>query len=125
MVKASDAGIVMLTFPPHTSHKLQPLDVSVYSSLKSNYNQAVDARLMNNPGKTFDIYCIAETNGQIYSKVFCPGNIVSGFEKTGIFPFNRDIFTDEDFLGSFVSDRPNPIDNPRKSAKIDLMRLIQ
>lgn len=28
---ARSKGIVMLTFPPHCSHRLQPLDVSVYA----------------------------------------------------------------------------------------------
>ena len=65
--------------------------------------------MINSPGKTFDIYSIAEVVGQIYPKVFCQRNIVSGFEKTGICPFKRDVFTDDDFFGSFVSDRPNPM----------------
>ena len=30
-----DNGITMLSFPPHTSHKLQPLDRSVYGPFKS------------------------------------------------------------------------------------------
>lgn len=31
-------GIVMLSFPPHTSHKLQPLDLTVFGSLKKSYS---------------------------------------------------------------------------------------
>lgn len=48
--KASDVGIVMVTYPPHTSHRLQPLDLSVYGPLKTYYNQAVEAWLLNNKG---------------------------------------------------------------------------
>ena len=36
---ALDNGIVMLTFPPHCSHKMQPLDVSVYGPVKAYYTQ--------------------------------------------------------------------------------------
>ncbi|KAG8235449.1 hypothetical protein J437_LFUL015797 [Ladona fulva] len=32
--KASEAGIVIATFPLHASHKLQPLDLAVYGPLK-------------------------------------------------------------------------------------------
>ena len=31
---AKDNGVVMVSFPPHCSHKLQPLDRSVYGPLK-------------------------------------------------------------------------------------------
>lgn len=31
-------GVVLLTFPPHCSHKLQPLDRGVYGPLKSYFN---------------------------------------------------------------------------------------
>lgn len=33
-------------------------------------------------------------------------NIMSGFAVTGIWPFNRNIFTDVDFAPSYVTDRP-------------------
>ena len=35
-------------------------------------------------------------------------NIHSGFRKTGIFPFNRNLFTELDFAPSFVTVRPPP-----------------
>ena len=35
-------------------------------------------------------------------------NITAGFEKTGVFPFNRDLFTSVDFAPSSVTDRPAP-----------------
>ena len=36
------------------------------------------------------------------------GKIIKGFEVIGIYPFNRNIFTDVEYAPSFVSDRPNP-----------------
>lgn len=32
---AKENGIILLTFPPHSSHKLQPLDVSMYGPFKA------------------------------------------------------------------------------------------
>ncbi|XP_075217979.1 uncharacterized protein LOC142322788 [Lycorma delicatula] len=49
--KASGAGILIVIFPPQTSHKLQPLDISVYGPLKAYYNHAVKALLLNNKGR--------------------------------------------------------------------------
>lgn len=36
-------------------------------------------------------------------------NIKSGFLKTGIWPFNRNIFTEEDVLPAYSTDRPEPV----------------
>nr|XP_023020648.1 uncharacterized protein LOC111509188 [Leptinotarsa decemlineata] len=63
---ASNAGVVIVTFPPHTSHRLQPLDLSVYFPFKAYYNQAVQSWLINNAGKRVDIYSVAECVGQAY-----------------------------------------------------------
>lgn len=103
--RASAAGVVIVTFPPHTSHKLQPLDLSVYSPLKNYYNQAVETWLYNHKGNTFDIYAVAEALGAAYPKAFTPSNILSGFRKSGICPFDPDIFTDDDYLSAYVTDR--------------------
>ena len=35
-------GNEMLTFPPHCTHKIQPLDRTFFKSLKSGYNAAAD-----------------------------------------------------------------------------------
>lgn len=101
-------GIILLTIPPHCSQKLQPLDVSVFGPFKKCYNSAADRWLLSNPGKTISIYEICELVNDAFSPAFTTKNIESGFSKTGIHPFNNDIFTDDDFLCSFVTDRPDP-----------------
>jgi hypothetical protein len=106
-------GIVLLTFPPHCSHKLQPLDLSVYGPLKNYYNIAVTDWLTSNGGSTMTIYEIPKLAAIAMPQAFKSQNIISGFEKSGIWPFNSNIFSDEDFLCSFVTDRPlsNSSDN--------------
>ncbi|KAK2727850.1 hypothetical protein QYM36_008361 [Artemia franciscana] len=37
-----------------------------------------------------------------------PNNIMRGFQKTGIWPYRPDIFTEKNFLTSAVTDRPAP-----------------
>lgn len=101
-------GVIMLTFPPHCSHRLQPLDVSVYSALKSHYNRVCNDWLVNNPGKTISIYVIGELVGLAYPLAVTQKNIISGFQKTGIHPFNSQPFTEEEYLMSSVTDRPDP-----------------
>lgn len=109
---AKDNGIVLLTFPPHCSHKMQPLDVSVYGPLKQYYDNACNAWQLDNAGQTLTIYNIAQMLGVAFPRAFVTSNIQSGFRKAGIFEFNRHIFQDYDFLGSYVTDRPAPSSEP-------------
>lgn len=103
---AKSSGVTILTFPPHCTNKLQPLDVGVYFSFKAHYNRAVDSWLMHHPGIPMTIYDIPQCVTSAFQQSMTPINIISGFRKSGIFPFNRDVFTQDDFLPSSVTDRP-------------------
>lgn len=65
-------GIVLLTFPhlPHTSHKLQPLDRTVYGPYKTFYNEAMHGWMVANPGKPVTIYGVGSLIGKAYLKAF-------------------------------------------------------
>ncbi|KAK3917739.1 DNA ligase 1, partial [Frankliniella fusca] len=64
------------------------------------YDNAVRLWITNNPGKQVTIYHIASFVKIGMEKAMSPGIILSGFRKTGIYPFNPDIFTEADFLPS-------------------------
>ena len=98
-------GIILLTIPPHTSHRLQPLDRSVYAPFKGAYNRALDGWLRSNPGKTVTIYDIPALVNEAQMSAFIPRNVISGFQSTGIYPFNRDLFSDLDFAPAAPTDR--------------------
>lgn len=103
---AKSNGVVMLTFPPHTSHRLQPLDVSVFGPYKTYYNQTLSEWMLQNPGKPITIYQVAEIVGKAYPKAFTQQNIIKGFSTPGIYPFNSEAFGEDEFLAAFVTDRP-------------------
>lgn len=103
-------GIVLLTIPPHTSHRLQPLDVAVYGPFKSYYNQACDDFMINHPGQVIGLKDIARLVGIAHQRAFTPVNITKGFLKTGICPYNSQLFSEQDFLTSSVTDREAPKD---------------
>ncbi|KAF2897885.1 hypothetical protein ILUMI_08290 [Ignelater luminosus] len=102
---AKENGVILLTIPPHTSQKLQALDVSVFGPFQNFYNAAINSWMVWHPGQTLTIYNVAELVGQAFDKSATPSNIKSGFKKTGIFPFDRDIFTEDEFLTSEVTNR--------------------
>lgn len=105
---AKSSGVTILTVPPHTTAKLQPLDVGLNGPFKTYYNAAVDSWLLQNPGQTLTIYHIAKCVGEAYLKAMTPINITNAFKKCGIFPYDNSVFTEEDFLPSSVTDRPEP-----------------
>ena len=72
---AKENGIHLLTFPPHCSHKLPPLDRSVFGPLKRQYSAGCDAWLLKNPGKPLTIYDISEVLGYAFPRAFSPTNI--------------------------------------------------
>ncbi|KAF2898608.1 hypothetical protein ILUMI_07567 [Ignelater luminosus] len=56
---AKENGTILLTLPPHCSHKLQPLDVAAFRTFKKLYDAACNTWMINNPGKPITIYSIA------------------------------------------------------------------
>ena len=108
-------GIVMLTIPPHTSHRLQPLDRTVFGPFKSSYNRSMDGWLRSNPGKTVTIYeipSLVTVVKEAQLSAMTTRNILSGFQHTGIFPLNRELFAEADFEPATLTNRDIPDVNP-------------
>ena len=97
------SNITLLSFPPHCSHELQPLDKSVYGPFKTYYNQGADSWLRNplNAGNTMTIHSLPKLISYAFEKGVVSENIISGFRSTGIFPLDRHAIPDDKsvFLG--------------------------
>ncbi|XP_036341977.1 uncharacterized protein LOC118751305 [Rhagoletis pomonella] len=102
VIYSRDNGICLLSFPPHTSHKLQPLDVSVFGPFKKFCKHSFNDFTVNNPGKKIEISLIAELTRTPFLRAFSPDNIVKGFSATGILPYNSLIFPQSDFSQSEI-----------------------
>lgn len=98
-------GVTVLSFPPHCSHKLQPLDRSVYGPLKHYINRASDAWITLHPGRTMTIYDVPGIVSSCLDYAASPANIKAGFQVTGIWPYNENIFLANEFLPAFATDR--------------------
>lgn len=77
----------------------------MFGSLKKSFNRHVDGWLKWHPGVPMTIYDIPVVLKETLLLSTTPSNIQNGFLVTGIWPFNRDIFTDDDFLPSEVRNR--------------------
>ncbi|KAF5278025.1 hypothetical protein FQR65_LT15826 [Abscondita terminalis] len=115
IVFCRDNGITLLSFPPHTSHRLQPLDIAVFGPFKAHLRSAFNDWMSSNPGKQISIYDIPGLANKAYLSSFTPKNIIKSFEKPGLWPINRLVFTDEDFISSAVTDREEVIETENMS----------
>ena len=72
--EARDAGVVILTFPPHCSHRLQPLDVAVFSSVKRFFRTSLSEFMLSHPGQRPTIYDLPAIFSQPFLNGMTPSN---------------------------------------------------
>lgn len=85
---------------------MQPLDVSYFKSFMSYYDMYLTRWLKNHCGRTFGLYQIARAVAEAFSKASSVQIAVNGFRKTGIWPFNNDIFEEWEFAASKTTEDP-------------------
>ena len=96
--------------PPHTSHLLQPLDVSCYSPLKRAYGREVEDLARQG------VYHVDKTDfltayARIRPTIFTQQNIQAGFQATGLVPLCPDRVLSSLTIIQTPSPPPTAIDN--------------
>lgn len=94
---ARENGIILLQLPGHTTHRLQPLDVSFFKPMSTYYTQAIETWMRTNPGRAVTQYQVSQLIKEAYERAATIGNIANGFRASGIWPINRNIFQDHHF----------------------------
>lgn len=102
-------NITMLSIPPHTSHRTQPLDVSFYGPLKSYYRNECNLYMKSHAGEKISPYEVASLFRKAFANAASVGKGEAGFKATGIYPFNPHVFKDEDFLAAEALNDPKEI----------------
>ncbi|KAJ2937691.1 hypothetical protein O0L34_g17502 [Tuta absoluta] len=103
---AKNHNVVLLSLPAHTSNKLQPLDTSFFRPLSSYFIDETEKWLRCNPGRCVTVFQISMLFGKAYARAASVGTAASGFEKSGIWPLNKDIFQDYEFITLAENDDP-------------------
>lgn len=96
MARENYVSIVCL--PPHATHKMQPLDVGFMAPLKTYYAQEIETFLKNNSGKVVTHTIICSLFGKAYNRAATMEASINSFRKTGLFPCNRHVYRETDFL---------------------------
>ena len=89
---ARDSGVFILCLPPHTTQRLQPLDVCVMKPLSTNLSPESKKFMFQNPGCGITLYHGARIFGEAYKKSCTSTSMISGCEKCGIFPMDKKKF---------------------------------
>lgn len=97
---ARENGIMLLQLPGHTTHRLQPLDVGVFKSVEANYMQVMTTWLRTNVGQKVTQFEVAALLTEAYTNSATISNAVNGFKASGIWPVNRNVFSETDFVAS-------------------------
>jgi hypothetical protein len=84
--------ILLLVLLPHSTHRLQPLDVSLFSPLAWYYDSQLALFNHKNQGWTrFTKRNFFKLFWRAWSQAMSPENIASRWAKTGLYPFNPSI----------------------------------
>ena len=83
-------NIILYCLPPHSSHIMQPLDISVYGPLKHCWNKALTAfkEKYNDTMNKSNFFVVFDEAWQACKNK--PENVIAGFRKAGLIPFNSD-----------------------------------
>lgn len=65
---ASKNHVIFVSFPPHTTHRLQPLDMCVYGPLKTYFEQAISLFQRTHVGRIVSQYEVARLFNEAYMK---------------------------------------------------------
>ena len=86
---AKDNGIIIFCLPPHTTHECQPLDCSLFKPLKDKWREECHKFYAKNPGMVINKFNFCRVFRGAWLSAVTPENIISGFRKGGIYPYNR------------------------------------
>ena len=83
-------NVTIIKLPPHTTDLLQPLDVSVFRSLKGYWGDILFKRLRATRSRLTKAEFVTNLcDVAVWSKAFSENNIMNGFKACGIYPCDR------------------------------------
>ena len=97
--RAIELDIIVLCYPPHSTHLLQGLDVVLFSHAKAEWTKSRD-RWERETGEVVTKETFLKVFGESYLVAFTPENNKKAFAKTGVHPYNRSVIKPKDLAPS-------------------------
>lgn len=86
---AKENDIILLCLPPHTTHLCQPMDVGVYSLLKTSFRDFVAKSMRKKKTKALARCDFGKIITRAWDVAVSGKNIRNGFKRTGLWPIDR------------------------------------
>lgn len=83
---------ILLTLPPHSLHRMEPLDLTFHGSLKTAYNKECEAHIVNHPGSKINTFDVIGIYTKAFNRTTNIEKPVNGFKAAAIYPFNKEKF---------------------------------
>ena len=97
---ALEHNCIVLCLPPHTTHESQPLDVGVFAPLKVQWTQICHEFYQKNPGRIITKFNFCRLFSQAWCQAVTPKNIMAGFRRAGVYPYNPKAIAISESTGS-------------------------
>ena len=85
-----DHDIILYCLPPHASHILQPLDVSVFGPMKKKWNDSLEAFKKEYKGLSMSRTHFFPVFDKCWKNSTSADNVKAGFRKCGLVPWDRE-----------------------------------
>jgi DDE superfamily endonuclease len=86
---ADSHGIILLVLPPHTTHRLQPLDVGLFQPLSTAYSKGLEKVMSSGGGQVSMSKALFYSIFQpAWEAAFTEDNIQHAWQKSGIWPLD-------------------------------------
>ncbi|XP_013164897.1 PREDICTED: uncharacterized protein LOC106115849 [Papilio xuthus] len=84
--------IHVLTLPPHTSHRMQPLDLTFHGPLKTAYYRECEYFTVNHPGTKITAYDVVGLYTTAFNRTTNTDKAINGFKSAEICPMDQNKF---------------------------------
>ena len=96
---AREHNIILFCLPPHTTHKLQPLDVGVFGPFSRAWTDRCD-EIVEDTGEEMPREDFVKEYMNVRSASFKATTIQTAWRKSGCWPIDQTVFQDEDYAPS-------------------------
>ena len=86
---AREKGVHLVCFPPHMTHILQPLDVSVYHPLKQSWAGVLKQYKLESMAENVNKPVFSSLIRKLWECSFKPSHLIAGFRATGLYPVDK------------------------------------
>ena len=117
---AREEGVILFCLPPHTTQDSHPLDCTVFAPLKRHWSDVCHQFQHYHPGMVISKLNFSGLFAEAWLKALTPANIVAGFRKCGVYPFNRNAIPLPDDGHSGEVEQSNPTNSSASGSSDDV-----